>query len=485
MKIKINKIFGQYNNEINFDNKINIFIGENGIGKSTTISILKCLLEFRYIKLQDYYFESIEIINDNDTVTIKYSDLCLTNDYIYENYKIQYNSEEPSDMLMEFLNELDYRKLYKLNKDFRLLNNKRDLRYFVNDGFNDGFLSYIEPIIKNIYLKSKIVVEDGYYYQDSNMSNLHVKIKSMINELKFNDILFLKLSNDYDVTNLFNNELIEDIDQNEEYKAKPLLSYRAKKEKRYLDKKYIDKLKENYQMNFEKERISNKLNISKLLFSNIYSKKDIDTFKENLYDFIYENIDNTEKLQIKHNISKTEYNKILAYIKPLLPENNILNNKLNEGYNDIWFKDGDGYELLCALLDKFGNKYLNIKNDKLDKLNNIFKKYFNNKEVIATPFGILISTSDYKNDIYFNELSEGEKKIIILFTTLVFSDNMIVLIDEPETSLSAVWQKELIKDIISCNYNRLIIATQSPYIVSHDEYLDYLICLPMEKNNEL
>ena len=151
MKIKINKIFGQYNNEINFDNKINIFIGENGIGKSTTISILKCLLEFRYIKLQDYYFESIEIINDNDTVTIKYSDLCLTNDYIYENYKIQYNSEEPSDMLMEFLNELDYRKLYKLNKDFRLLNNKRDLRYFVNDGFNDGFLSYIEPIIKNIY----------------------------------------------------------------------------------------------------------------------------------------------------------------------------------------------------------------------------------------------------------------------------------------------------------------------------------------------
>ena len=47
MKIKINKIFGQYNNEINFDNRINIFIGENGIGKSTTISILQCLLEFR------------------------------------------------------------------------------------------------------------------------------------------------------------------------------------------------------------------------------------------------------------------------------------------------------------------------------------------------------------------------------------------------------------------------------------------------------
>lgn len=148
MKIKINKIFGQYNNEINFDNRINIFIGENGIGKSTTISILQCLLEFRYIKLQDYYFESIEIINDNDIVTIKYSDLCLKNDYIYENYKIHYDSEEPSDMLMEFLNELDYRKLYKLNKDFRLLNNERDLRYFVNN----GFLSYIEPIIKDIYI---------------------------------------------------------------------------------------------------------------------------------------------------------------------------------------------------------------------------------------------------------------------------------------------------------------------------------------------
>jgi len=107
VKIRINKIFGKYNNEIDFDNKINIFIGENGIGKSTTINILYCLLEARYIKLQDYYFESIKILENNNTFRLNYEDLCL--------------SQEVLDMLNSFLNKLDYRLLYKLNKNLILI----------------------------------------------------------------------------------------------------------------------------------------------------------------------------------------------------------------------------------------------------------------------------------------------------------------------------------------------------------------------------
>ena len=67
----------------------------------------------------------------------------------------------------------------------------------------------------------------------------------------------------------------------------------------------------------------------------------------------------------------------------------------------------------------------------------------------------------------------------------MFSDNLIILLDEPEMSLSVTWQKDLLTDvIINTNYNKLLVTTQSPYIVSNDELAEYLICLPMENTNE-
>ena len=64
MKIKINGIFGKYNNEIDLDKKCNILIGENGVGKSTTMKIASCVLQGDFVKLLKYSFDSIEIINN-------------------------------------------------------------------------------------------------------------------------------------------------------------------------------------------------------------------------------------------------------------------------------------------------------------------------------------------------------------------------------------------------------------------------------------
>ena len=87
-------------------------------------------------------------------------------------------------------------------------------------------------------------------------------------------------------------------------------------------------------------------------------------------------------------------------------------------------------------------------------------------------------------DIDYDDLSSGEKKLIILFTISIFSENMIILLDEPETSLSVVWQKELINDLEkSSNYKNLIVCTQSPFIVD-DDMINNVICLPMGDNNE-
>jgi len=167
-------------------------------------------------------------------------------------------------------------------------------------------------------------------------------------------------------------------------------------------------------------------------------------------------------------------------------------NIIGEFLDKIWIYDentkylySDELNFLGAFYYKFKDKYFNIKNKKIELLNSILKKYFITKEVIATPFGISISTKDYANDINFEELSTGEKKIIILFTLIVFSDNSIILLDEPEASLSIVWQRDLLPDILlKTKYNKLIVATQSPFIVSDDELAEYLVCLPLGSTDE-
>ena len=77
-----------------------------------------------------------------------------------------------------------------------------------------------------------------------------------------------------------------------------------------------------------------------------------------------------------------------------------------------------------------------------------------------------------------SSLSLGERKIIILFTIAVFSEELIVLLDEPEASLSIVWQEQLIMDIIeNTNYKNLIVATQSPYVIENESLDEYIIPL--------
>lgn len=92
MKIRVNGIFNRYNNEVDVDKKCNILIGENGIGKSTTLKIVKAFLSGDFVELLNYYFNSIEVIDHNKNVKINYVDLFpkandilnITNEYVID-----------------------------------------------------------------------------------------------------------------------------------------------------------------------------------------------------------------------------------------------------------------------------------------------------------------------------------------------------------------------------------------------------------------
>lgn len=78
------------------------------------------------------------------------------------------------------------------------------------------------------------------------------------------------------------------------------------------------------------------------------------------------------------------------------------------------------------------------------------------------------------NKINYNNLSSGEKQILYIFSQIYSKDinNIILLIDEPEQSLSILWQEILIPTIFKSNKCGLIMAmTHSPFIFEN-EYFD-------------
>jgi predicted ATPase len=74
-------------------------------------------------------------------------------------------------------------------------------------------------------------------------------------------------------------------------------------------------------------------------------------------------------------------------------------------------------------------------------------------------------------DIKFGALSSGEKQIVSIFARLMLDPRKryLILIDEPELSLSLEWQQRLLPDIVSSsNCSQLIAITHSPFIFENE-----------------
>lgn len=110
-----------------------------------------------------------------------------------------------------------------------------------------------------------------------------------------------------------------------------------------------------------------------------------------------------------------------------------------------------------------------------EKLEHFFyacNQYLSSKEFVYKPndfeYAIYVQSRDgSKKNMSIEQLSSGEKQIVALFSYiyLFITEPCMVIIDEPELSLSVTWQEKILEDIVqSKNCNNLIVATQSPFV---------------------
>lgn len=437
--IKILGLFGKKDYKISFDNDINIFIAENGFGKTTILNILVASLQGDKKKLSSLPFEKIVLG--------------------FKNESIELLKEEFND------NNIDKREMRMLLKKM-----EHKLPY---------------PIYNSIYRE---YVESG----EINVRRLRMLIKkysynSLIERIDYeelDEILWRLDRGKYNKSNPLKakfNRIAELIGEEILY----FPTYRRIEEE--LDS-FIDVTSEE-KRRFKSSSINFGMNDVETVITELTNKLKEDAIHnysimngQILDDLLTEKllVTSREKIKIDSDIVKIIIGRIGENrIKQLDKLMDFVDN--NSEVANKTFLEYYLYKLISI--------YENQKpiDEKIKKYRDVCNCYLVNKEIVYDEVVTEVSIQDKntKEKIDFRDLSSGEKQILSLFCKLYLNTSkpVIFIIDEPELSLSIIWQKRLIEDIYESGRIALLISTtHSPYIFKNN-YRNYAKELEMFEEN--
>jgi len=419
-------LFGTSNVKIPFNDGTKILIGENGIGKTQILNLFYYTLERNFFRLGEFNFKKIILEFEEDSVEITKTQI---DDLIQESFR-----DEP--IIKEFIDEFGYSHFeYLKNKFLRSKGNRikldRELDY---SRYRKYPLSRLFRFFESIELNSSDIFKQN---------NIKEYENTISNKIEGCDILYFPTYRrvEEDLHNL----------GYEEYNM-------AFDEEKTLIQFGMDDVQGRF------EDIQN--TIDKL------SKEGFAQFTKDILNVVVEDVQPEENIFDK--INDEDIDIILSRVGTLLTVNqkeSVKSTVINRQYKNPL----SGY-LLQKLVDIYE------KQKELDNSVKIFRdvcnKYLINKEVFYDESAIRIYVKSHftGDEIKLSKLSSGEKQIISIFSKVYLSKKdkrFIVLLDEPELSLSMIWQKQLLPDILDskkCDF--LLAVTHSPFIFDNqlDEY---------------
>ena len=421
--IKIYDFFFENNNYyFNFEDDINIYLSENGVGKTTMLNLIIAILENDYDTINEINFSKVEIQTQSKTFTLNKKEI---------NTKLRELYISVLDELKDILYLPTYMQLVSELNSTGKINTK-------------SFESEIRRIIRRrsdstfAYRKSLRIIQELSQQQNLLYSEQITDIKKVLDL----DILFYPTYRKIEApqNKVFYNQEDDEIEITNKY-----ISFGMRDVENRING-LLDQLRDTTNRSYLaiNSQIINDLSTTEL--SKLGEDKDgIDFHK---FEIVINRI-GKEKI--------TKYDQLVSFIKG----------------EDFSLPNSD---FLRFYIKKLISIYDNQKalNDRIKNFVNVCNKYLVNKKIKYDESTLkihIVSDDDKILPISFDELSSGEKQIVSIFSKVYLdvTSSSLFIIDEPELSLSIEWQKTFLIDIYNSNKVGLLIATtHSPFIFKNN-----------------
>ncbi|WP_448700407.1 AAA family ATPase [Mucilaginibacter sp. AW1-3] len=453
-RFEVKNLFGVFNHSIPLtdNNDITLVIGENGLGKTIILKLIKAFFDSNFLLLKDYVYDEFTIwFTDKSRIIVK-KQLTETECSIHFELKqpkvkktqtFTFYSFDKNSKKVRMSRLEDQRRLERLLYERDLFGNDR--RYYTSNDelhyFVDRFLpSQIERIAANKWIDN--TTGSAFSYQE--LLSKYTKYFPPEILQRFGEGIpeWLTL-----ITGSIKVKLIETqrlLMQADEGKYRPSVT--------------------NYS-NQLVETIKNKRSESTDLGSNLDR-----TYPNRVVNNIAKSKNITESFITESFLSLKNKRALLNDVGLLDTEEDDLQPNINSSFKQKVLK-----EVLSIYIED-SNKKLSIYDDlatRIKLLLDIINKRFTYKKLsIDKNKGFVFTSTINGKEIPLSGLSSGEQHELVLYFELLFntSKNSLLLIDEPEISLHISWQKQFIRDLSSVttlNNLTVIIATHSPDIIGN------------------
>lgn len=436
--IKIIGLFGRHDVELHFDKEVNIYIGENGLGKTTILNCVYYILKKQYMKLAEIDFMEIEIkfAKEVKTRIISVADISEYNeermprrgyfDLEYLEYMVQDLLRRPSDIEVIDSDDIEMvaRRISR-NTGIPISIARRQVFEYIKTGEvsfgkkeKKGDAKKVEAL--NTYIETAFSHKIHYFTTYRRIEDDFSKLLGNEDKTRSDDMLIRFGMSDVEKS----------------------------------IKAMLQQIAENSRESFNK-----------------------------MTGVLLKQYAGSNKMKINHNKNQSINKDMLKIILDRLG-----NEIAEEDRNNIisLLDSGKVYEeefsylldLILKLIDNYDKQ--KVFDDKINSFANTCNKYLRGKKFVynqseLTLLVYLLSYDSSQGDpIELTKLSSGEKQIVSLFSKLYLDNHKdsILIIDEPELSLSIEWQKMLLPDIMrSGNCKLLLTVTHSPFIF--DNEFDY------------
>lgn len=421
--VKIYGLFGKKNVHLKFNEIAKILIAGNGEGKTTILNIIVGLLTQNFRTLTNINFQGISLkLKDEEEVYISKKDLLIEGrgNIFYSNLKeiVEEYEDYYGDEILNIYNGIN----------------------LIKDNYKNELSTVIKELKKILPVRIRRVVVDMYEELDLTKDeeyNGDNKILPLLNKLDF-EILYFTTYRRIEKENFSNLEIKSNNDG---------INFGMRDVKKKIED-ILEKIKTETYLDFVElnEEILIDLIENKIRSQN--KTKELEDIKSKV-PIVLE--------RLKSNNIKLRSNNIVKKVERIIENSSKENN-----------------DFIPYYFSKIGNIYKKqeLKEKRINSFVEICNNYITNKKLIYLNKETELKMNSSDGEIIdLSDLSSGEKQIISIFSKIYLDENknFMIIIDEPELSISMKWQQMLLPDILkSEKCSLLLVTTHSPFIFDNE-----------------